>query len=458
MKLERLHLKNFRCFDDLIIEFDPRLTVIVGQNGAGKTAILDAIAIGFGRYLSKLPGITGRGTKETDIRVTRGERRSPYMMLGWEALKADGEPLRWSSGKKGNSSVNLSVASTLLLNSLTDTQLTLIKIKMKEVDKFTLGLVDDDLEQRDYVLPVIAYYGTNRAIWEEVKRRRGFKKNFTRFDALAGALEPDSRFRAAFEWFNAMEDVERREREKRRDFDFLLFELEVVRKAIVRMLGEAFSKPRTEIRPLRFVIDWQGPDGKTRTLRLSQLSDGYRVILGLTMDFARRMAQANGKPVNNNLTPENPLDLPAIALIDEVDLHLHPSWQQRVLSDLMNTFTNTQFIVTTHSPQVLSTVKRENILVLAPNINGQLSADVPLAMTYGEPSGDVMHSVMMVDPLPPVKERADLNRLTELVDQGQYEAQEAKQLMIKLEKLLGRHNSQLQRLQRSIKRQQILKT
>lgn len=85
MKLERLHLKNFRCFDELSIEFGKRLTVIIAENGAGKTAILDAIAIGFGRYLTKLPGIAGRTTKETDIRVMQGERRAPFMLLAWEA-------------------------------------------------------------------------------------------------------------------------------------------------------------------------------------------------------------------------------------------------------------------------------------------------------------------------------------------------------------------------------------
>lgn len=453
MKLERIHLYNFRCFDDLTVDFGKRLTVIIADNGAGKTALLDAIAIGFGRYLTKLPGISGRATKDTDIRVAAGERRESFMMLSWEARTRDDKLIVWTGGRKRDSAVS----AATIKNQLSEEQLARLSRGLKEIDDFTLSLVQSETDQQAYFLPVIAYYGTNRAIREEVQRRRGFKKNFSRFDALSGSLEPDSRFRSAFEWFNAMEDLERREREKRRDFDYRHPELQTVRSAIVRLLPVGFSNPRTEVRPLRFVIDRLMPDGCTRTLRISQLSDGYRVVLGLTMDLARRMAQANSQMIANGMQIMNSLDLPAIALIDEVDLHLHPSWQQRVLTDLMQTFRNTQFIVTTHSPQVLSTVRRENIRVIGPDSSGNVIAAPPLAMTYGEPSGDVLHSVMMVDPQPPVSEKAGLQRLTEWVDQGNYDSAEAKQLMQGLIAALGEQHPQLQRLQRSIQRQEALK-
>lgn len=452
MKLERLHLRNFRCFEDLTLEFGKRLTVIIAENGAGKTALLDAIAIGFGRYLTKLPSIAGRTTKETDLRVSSGERREPFMFLAWEARTYDDSPVVWAGGRKRDGAVTV----TTIKQQLSKSQLALLARGLKEIDEFTLNLVQAEAGQRAYFLPVIAYYGTNRAIREEVQRRRGFKKNFSRFDALAGALDPDSRFRSAFEWFNGMEDVERREREARRDFEYRHPELQIVRTAIERLL-RGHKNPRTEIRPLRFVIDKIMPDGKMRTLRVSQLSDGYRVVLGLTMDLARRMAQANSRLLPQGMQVMNPLDLPAIALIDEVDLHLHPSWQQRIVTDLMQTFTNTQFILTTHSPQVLSTVKRENIRVIGADSTGRIVAQPPLAMTYGEPSGDVMQSVMLVDPQPPVPEKADLQRLTEWVDQGRYQDDKALSLMSKLTQTLGEQHPQLQRLRRSIQRQEAMK-
>ncbi|MGE8441826.1 MAG: AAA family ATPase [Comamonas testosteroni] len=452
MKLERIHLKNFRCFESLTVEFGKRLTVIIAENGAGKTALLDAIAIGFGRYLTKLPGIIGRTTKDSDLRVISGERRAPFMLLSWDVITSDGESLNWSSARRRDSSIH----SAILRRTLNEEELSVFTRGYKSIDEYATRLVAADAEQESYFLPVIAYYGTNRAIREEVQRRRGFKKKFSRFDALAGALDPDSRFRAAFEWFNAMEDEERRQKQSKRDFDYKHPELQVVRTAIERMLT-GFENPRTETRPLRFVIDRQMPGGKKRTLRVSQLSDGYRVVLGLTMDLARRMAEANAHTTISN-SEMSPLDLPAIALIDEVDLHLHPVWQQRVVTDLMQTFKNTQFILTTHSPQVLSTVKRDNIRVIGHDADGNATAEPPLAMTYGEPSGDLLYSVMNVDPQPPVPEKDDLLNLTELVDQGLYDDLGAKNLMEQLKISLGEQHPQLQRLQRSIRRQRVLKT
>lgn len=453
MKLERMHLQNYRCFDSLDVIFHPKLTVFVADNGTGKTAILDAIAIGLGRYLTKLPGVSGLTTRESDLRIERDERRAPYMAISWYATTRDDKQIPWIQLRRRDASVD----PTTIRKGLDSAFDEAVKVGVKALDEYVLNLVKTDAEGGAFFLPVVAYYGTNRAILDEVHRRRGFKKQFTRFDALSGALHSEARFKSAFEWFNAMEDQERRERDKRRDYNYRLPELNVVREAIVRLMPAGFSSPRTEVRPLRFVIDRLTPDGVKRTLRLSQLSDGYRVMLGLAMDLARRMAQANNSFIEGGSQIVNPLDLPAIVLIDEIDLHLHPKWQQTVLKDLMEVFKNTQFIVTTHSPQVLSTVKRECIRVIGPDTEGRLIAESPLAMTYGEPSGDVLHSVMMVNPQPPVDELQDIQRLTEMVDQGEYHSDEAKRLIQTLINLLGNQHPQLQRLQRSIQRQEALK-
>lgn len=450
MKLKQLHIYNFRCFQELSITFEDKLTVIVAENGAGKTAILDAIALGFGRYLTKLPGVTGRATKATDLRVDKLEKKSPFLMLGWQA-EAEGSQLSWSSGRKRDSSISVAQIQSLLKSEYQF----LLKQGAKGLDAFTLDIVKREAESEPVLLPVVAYYGTNRAIRNEVKRRRGFKQKFSRFDALVGALEPDSSFRSAFEWFNAMEDLERREQQTKRDFDYRLPELQWVRAAIEQMLNSCLVEPRTLIRPLRFVIDKVNDDGSRQTLRISQLSDGYKIVLGLVMDLARRMVEAN--PTTQTLPDiSSPLALPAIVLIDEIDLHLHPKWQQQVLGDLIRTFPNTQFIVTTHSPQVISTVHTASIRVLGLDINGNQVAAMPLAHTYGEQSNSVLRTVMQVDPQPPINEKADLLLLTEWVDQGLADKDEAKKLMEQLLMALGAEHPQLQRLQRSIARQQRL--
>jgi predicted ATP-binding protein involved in virulence len=454
MKVKELYLQNFRSFTDLHIQFDPLLTVIVAENGVGKTSVLDAVAIAFGRLLTKLPKIKGVSIKDTDLRMSEREKRAPFVHYWMHVTDFSEQSIQWSNGKKRDSSEK---TRKEILSSILDQEK--FKAGFKQIDQFADSLIDRHNSDEGYCMPVIAYYGTNRAIIDEVQRRRNFRKQYSRFESLVSALNPNARFKEVFEWFNAMEDLERRKQQEQKNFEYSLPELNAVRRAIESMLT-GFSRPRTEIRPLRFVIDRLLDDGSTRTFRIGQLSDGYRVMLGLVMDLARRLAQAN--PPYEQDTGEgwditDPLDSPAIVLIDEVDLHLHPRWQQRVLGDLRRTFRNAQFIVTTHSPQVLSTVKRENIRVIGPDSSGKVIAAPPLAMTYGEPSGDVLHSVMMVDPQPPVSEKADLQRLTEWVDQGNYQSDQAKQLMQAMIAALGAQHPQLQRLQRSIQRQEALR-
>ncbi|MDO9233259.1 MAG: AAA family ATPase [Methylotenera sp.] len=451
MILKKLFVQNFRCFEQLEIEFDSKLTVIVADNGVGKTTVLDAIAAGFGRILTKLPKISGIASKESDIRIDVNEKRDPFLFYWLQAEQLPSKQLiEWGGLRKRDSSPKT------LAYIKDNIDLEKASVGRKQIDAYANLLIDAENDEQPYVMPVIAYYGTNRALLEEVKRRRNFRKEFKRFDALSGALEPNARFKMAFEWFNSMEDLERRRKEEMLDFNYRLPELETIRMAIENMLI-GFHNPRTEIGPLRFVLDQILADGTIKTFRVTQLSDGYRVMLGLVIDLARRMVQANPHLVKDGMTIANPLDLPAIVLIDEIDLHLHPKWQQRVIGDLQRTFPGAQFIVTTHSPQVLSMVRRENIRIIGMNSEGEMKAGYPLAMTYGKPSGDVMHSVMMVDPQPPIEEKPALQRLTELVDQGLYETDEVQYLMQNLIANLGEHHPQLQRLIRSIQRQKTLR-
>lgn len=453
MRLERLHLRNFRCFENLSIEFDKKLTVIVAENGAGKTAILDAIAIGFGRYLSKLPNIKGRATQETDIRISQKERPEAFTMLAWEAISRSESKIVWSGGRKRSAAVS----AQMIKKSLSESDYQLLKSGLKEIDAYTQSIVANDLENEPYFLPVIAYYGTNRAIRDEVKRRRGFSKSFSRFEALRNALEPDSRFRSAFEWFSTLEDVERRTKDARRDLDFRLPELELARQAILRTLPVGFANPRTEIRPLRFVIDRALPNGATQTLRINQLSDGFRVIIGLVMDLALRMALANGRLADQGHPIMNPLDLPAIVLIDEVDLHLHPSWQQHVLNDLCKAFRGTQFIVTTHSPQVLTCVDHHCIRVLKQRINasGELDTTVDLVdqQTKGVASSDLLAEIMGVDPIPDLPEARNLARYHALIQQNLHSSEEGLKLRTSLEQHFGARHPVILECERMIRLQ-----
>jgi len=432
MKIKQLKLTNFRCFESLSIDMDERLTVLIAPNVLGKTAVLDAIAIAFGSFVSRFPGVSGiNPNKERDILVRPDGSHPPYMRIHICLTNH----VEWDRTEKRD-----------------NTQKTKKEIPqglgLKTLYRYTDKLINAENERKPYTLPVMIYYGTGRGVFDTPQRRRNFKKLFSRFDAYTGSLEARANFRQFFEWFYFLEDIERREREKRRDLDYLHPELQAVRNSIERMLPE-FTNPRSKVRPLQFLIDWKQNQNQ-QTLRVEQLSDGYRTTLAMVMDIAARMAEAN--PDNEDI-----LNTEGIVLIDEIDLHLHPGWQQRIIADLMNTFPKIQFIVTTHSPQILTTVKREQIRILGRNIEGQHVAEIPRSRTYAELSHDVLQAVMGIDPQPPVPEKKDLERLTELTDQGLYETEEAKALLNRLKECINPEHSQLKRIERSIQRQQILK-
>ena len=154
-------------------------------------------------------------------------------------------------------------------------------------------------------------------------------------------------------------------------------------------------------------------------------------MLGLVMDLARRLAQAN--PPYEHDTGEgwditDPLDSPAIVLIDEVDLHLHPSWQQCVLGDLRRTFRNAQFIVSTHSPQVLTTVKAECIRGLK-SVDGKIVVKDDYQFSEGAEAQLALEDILGVSPRPQgldvVKQ---LNAYLDLVASDQWDSDTAAEL------------------------------
>jgi predicted ATP-binding protein involved in virulence len=190
-------------------------------------------------------------------------------------------------------------------------------------------------------------------------------------------------------------------------------------------------------------------DGK---LKVEQLSDGIRGILAMVGDIAYRCIK-----LNPHLGLNAAKETSGVVMIDEIELHLHPEWQQTILSNLCKAFPKIQFIVTTHSPQVLSTIHRKSIRLLGKDANGKDVAVMPMAESYGELSSDVLQSIMHVNPQPPVVEKSDLERLTALVDQGLYNTLEATTLFNNLKAALSETHPQLQKLARSIKRQELLK-
>lgn len=356
--LKQLSLRNFRLFgeDEQVLKFssDKNVTILVGNNGSGKSSILDAIAISISTFTANFPGQAIKQYTDSDVHITENEEYGDYMQV--ESIfetcyNGDIDILRYRQGK-------VKAPEGVLKNVNSYAELLMSKINNEEQCN----------------LPIVAYYGTGRGQIKAPERKRDFKKAFTRWDAYTGALEASANFRQFIEWFDLMEDEERREREDRRDWDYKSKPLETVRKALSTFVGEKFSNPRMMIHPLRFVMDERVGDSKFRQLRIEQMSDGYKIVTAMVADIASRMAEANPDM-------ENPLMSNGIVLIDEIDLHLHPKWQRTIIDSLSKTFPKIQFIVSTHSPIILSgAMDAAQVIVLGED--GIVDADAKEYETY----------------------------------------------------------------------------
>ena len=430
MKLQSVQIENYRAIEELSLQFDPQLTVLHGDNAHGKTSVLSAIAVGLGAVPLLLPDVSGIGFLKKDRRNGRGARVSLTTTDGvsWERTSGLTRSTGWYS-QRGDREER--------------PRQPLRELK-QWLERNALRAWGSPVD-----LPILAFYDTERAI-PNLPRRRGLPKGRqTRYAALAGALSARTSFRELFEWFYSKENEELREQRERRDHDYRLNELSVVRTAISSMI-EGVTEPHVELRPLRFVVS-ERLNGKSAAKRtLDQLSGGYQAVLALAADLAWRMAQGNPHR-------SNPLESEAIGLIDEVELHLHPSWQQQILRDLMRTFPNTQFIVSTHSPQVLTTVQPHHIVELRredSRIHARQAADA----TFGAKAGDVLSTVMGVDERPSGNRFVQtLGEYTRLVSDGHGESEEAGKLRRVLEELSPRDPA-LDRADIEIRRHRVMQT
>ena len=417
MKLKRVEIENYRGIEKLDLPLDPVLTVLHGANGHGKTSVLSAIAKGLGSIPRLLPDVSSIGFLKIDRRGSRPLR------VGLVA--ADG--LSWDRRVQGDRK----------------------RTSRRELKEAIESIVEADREgaaPRD--LPIVAFYDTDRAVFDTPHRRQGSRTEFSRYAALEGALSPRANFREFFRWFYAMENEELRGKRERRDWNYRSRELDAVRTAIEAMVP-GVSDPRIETRPLQFAVSMKSETGKPETRALDQLSGGYRMVLALAADLARRMAQGNPHL-------DDPLGSEAVVLIDEVDLHLHPEWQQRVLTDLRRTFPNAQFIVSTHSPQVLTTVRPEHIVALRRE-NDSIVAGQSAGLTYGAESGAVLSTLMGVSERPTGNCFVEkLVSYMKLVDDGKGESEEGRALRRELE-ALSPNDYGLDRADIEMRRQKALK-
>jgi predicted ATP-binding protein involved in virulence len=318
MYIKRICAKNFKAFDYIEINTDGKSLVIFGVNGVGKSTILSIVDYTFWNMLNRLNPSQSTAYKSFDDESVRyGDVR---MLLQTDVMIDD------------------NIFSLIKIHSKSPTMRKGHSSYPADVyDKF-VDYIKEKYLDKDKDIPIFVNYGTNRYV-KNISLEINKNHKFSKLASLEQAYEVD--FGTFFEWYRNQEDIENEKKIELGDLSYKDKSLECVRRAVLAMLGKGYSDLKIMRSPLCMKVKKGDMD-----LSVNQLSDGEKCIIALFGDLARRLALAN--PNRNNA-----LEGSGVVLIDEIELHMHPSWQRRVLGVLKEVFPNIQFIVTTHSPQVL---------------------------------------------------------------------------------------------------------
>lgn len=407
MHIQTLTLTNYRGARSLSLDLHERLNVFVGVNGAGKSTMLDAATIMLSWVVSRIrhSGTSGRPISEDDI-ANRQSSASLELVCGH-----DNQTITWRLAKSRRGMGSPDKPSELT--------------QLSDYAKSVQSHIAADVSNAN--IPLFVYYPVNRAVLDIPLRIRG-QQSFDRLTAYDDALTTGANFRTFFEWFREREDLENEIKVRSGEAspaettaisDHPDPQLVAVRNALNQVLPE-FQNLTVRRSPLRMEIEKEG-----QLLTVNQLSDGEKCLIAMVSDLARRMAIAN--PTGN------PLDGEGIILIDEIDLHLHPKWQRMIVPRLLDVFPNCQFMISTHSPHVLTHIQPENIVLLK-WVDGNITAQSP-SESYGKNVDRILEDLMGLDTTRPIQVSTDLHRIYAMIDSNSLD--EAKQHIATIRQEIG---------------------
>lgn len=468
MKLTQVRLSNLGRFKALDVSFAPtqsirsNVTVLIGTNGGGKTTILRALATSLSWFGARVRSEKGSGSPISEENILNGTTSAAIALSVHDQRDYNWTITKSRPGKKSDHITQLSEVSHL-------------------ADNYRNILSSD----AQHSLPLIAFYPVERSVLDIPLKIRG-RHSFSQLDGYENSLNQGIDFRRFFEWFREREDIENEmakplafsalskqdperiarlykladtasERIDKIEFGdiksiskelkdlfnaFKLVEeieslskdrqLDAVRTAIAKFMPD-FTNLRVRRKPKLYM----SIDKKGEALNVSQLSQGEKSLMALVGDIARRLAMLNPKL-------DNPLLGLGIVLIDEVDMHLHPQWARAIIERLTDTFPNCQFILTTHSPLVISDFR--DVLIYSLD-NGEL---VNVPSLYGQDANTVLLEVMDTH----IRNANVEKRFGDLLDSIQdRNLDKAKALFDKLEKELPPSNLELAKARLLLKKE-----
>jgi len=332
MIIKNIHIENFKGIENKDIYFNDQFTVLIGNNGTGKSSILDAVSIAIGTILMKTGacfGISGKKSRPLEEDEIRKIIVSPNNIEYTKVILSgifihEHKKIEWI--RQSTNAKNLD---------------------SKNADKLTnIGNKFIQNIQSSINLPLFVHHTTAR-LWGNIYDKSKTERVGSRLDGYYACLDSRSIQDIFFYWFKTFED------------SVLKFNKD-------KLLYNAFTQAITSVVPEwnKIHFSWELDDlmGQTDNgywLPLRNLSDGYRSIVHLTADIAYRAIK-----LNPHLGERVVLDTEGIVMIDEIDMHLHPKWQRHIVEDLKKTFPKIQFIVTTHSPFIVQSLKADEVISL----------------------------------------------------------------------------------------------
>ncbi len=321
--VEKLSIFNFRKFEKMELPLARRFTLLVGRNGAGKSCLIDALQIGLSEMVPYHDG-------GYDIPFRKEDAHERYFKAGTQLFiepqfpakvqidaVVDGESTTWSRTR------------TLRRTTTKESE---ILTQFNEVVKASI------LNGGEAIIPIVASYGISRLSWG-IRTKPKFLKPSSRFMAITNSLDASEDFDLVLDWWKTQEYESLRESSSA---GFQNSALDAVKKAVLGCVDhatEAIYDFKSEQLLVKVNETWTS---------LSQASSGYKQFLLLVASLAWRAAL-----LNPTLDCEQMLRVPGIVIIDEIDAHLHPEWQRKVVYDLLQTFPNIQFVASTHSPFII---------------------------------------------------------------------------------------------------------
>ena len=417
MKLKKLSIANYRCFKEADIDFDEHTTLIVGKNGAGKTAILDAVAVAISTFLLGINGGVSRSISKDDAR---------YEFHDFDGIVDPQHQFPVSVESIGDCLDNHDVRWVRSLNSESGNTTVKEARELTNISKSVQNRIM--MGDKSLILPLISYYGTGR-LYAQKKEKKNIKSltEFKRQVGYVDCMAAESNEKLMLNWFQiqTLKSLQEQQRTGIVEKPLLLKTVEsAICKCFERISGSKKADIIFDLDTHRLVLNFESVDGCLQKFAMDEMSDGYKNTLSMIGDIAYRMAVLN--PMLGDKVLE---ETPGVVVIDEIDLHLHPQWQQTIISDLNTIFPKIQFIVSSHAPAVINSVAKEQIRILD---NGEIF--LPAAQTYGRDANSILREVMKVSERPTdIKQR--MNLFYSYMDENNYK--EADKVLAEIEAIVG---------------------